>query len=87
MHDLIEYDFWLLKFYDKIDPPLKMRIIYNTKRCYAIRLKFGDKFLTSLTKLLVKAKSSIYSAIKDSLHLYCGKFSPFVVVGIFNMFL
>ena len=36
-----------------------MRIIYNAKHHYAICLKFGDKFLTSLTKLVAEAKASI----------------------------
>ena len=59
-----------------------MRVMYNVKRCYAIRLKFGDKFLTSLTKLVLEAKASIYSTIKENLLLYCRKFSAFVVVVI-----
>ena len=59
-----------------------MRVMYNVKRCYTIRLKFGDKFLTSLTKLVLEAKASIYSTIKENLLLYCRKFSAFVVVVI-----
>ena len=47
-----------------------MRIICNVKHRYAIRLKLGDKFLTSLTS-------------KENLLLYCCKFSAFVVVAYF----
>ena len=36
-----------------------MRIIYNVKQYYTIRLKFGSKFLTYLTKLVVKAKAIV----------------------------
>ena len=59
-----------------------MRVMYNVKDCYAIRLKFGDKLLTSLIKLLLEAKVTICSTIKENLLLYCRKFSAFVVVVI-----
>ena len=65
-----------------MDPPIRMRIIYNITHHYAIRLKFGDKFLTSLTKLLLEAKAIICSTIKENRLLYCRKFSTFVVVVI-----
>ena len=58
-----------------------MRVIYDVKHRYAILLKFGDKFLTSLTKLVPEAKPSICSTIKENLLLYC-TFSAFVVVII-----
>ena len=59
-----------------------MRVIYNVKHRYTIRLKFGEKFSTSLTKLVLKAKVSICSIIKEILLLYCSKFSAFAVVVI-----
>ena len=59
-----------------------MRVMYNVKHRYAIRLKFGDKFLTSLTSLVLEAKASICSTIKENLLLYWRKFSAFVVVVI-----
>ena len=43
-----------------------MRVKYNVKLYYEIRLKFGDKFLTSLTKLVLEAKAS---TIKENLLL------------------
>ena len=52
------------------------------KHRYATRLKFGDKFLTSLIKLVLEPKVSIYSTIKEILLLYCHKFSAFVAVVI-----
>ena len=36
------------------------------KHRYEIHLKFGEKFLTSLTKLELEANASIYFAIKKS---------------------
>ena len=59
-----------------------MRVTYNVKQRYTIRLKFGGKFLTSLTKLVLDAKASIRYKIKENLLLYCRKFSTFVVVVI-----
>ena len=34
--------------------------MYKVKNRYAIRLKFGDKFLTSVNKLMLEAKISIF---------------------------
>ena len=59
--------------------PIQMRIIYNVKHCYANYSKFGDKFLTFLTKLVLKAKASICSTIKENLLLCCRKFSAFAM--------
>ena len=61
---------------------IQMRVTYNVKHRYVICLKFGDKFLTFLTKSVVKAKASICSTIKENLLFYCRKFSTFVVVVI-----
>ena len=60
-----------------------MRITHNVKYCHTIQLKFGDKLLISLTKIVLEAKASICSTIKENLLLYCHKFSAFVVVVIF----
>ena len=62
--------------------PIQMKVTCNLKHRYAIRLKLGGKFLTSLTKLVLEAKVSICSTIRDILLLYCYKFSVFVVVVI-----
>ena len=59
-----------------------MRIIYNARHRYALRLKCGDKFLTFLTKLVLQGKAGIGSTIKENLLLYCRKFSAFVVIVI-----
>ena len=59
-----------------------MKILYNVKDCYAVPLKFRDKFLTSLTKLVLEVKASIYSTFNENLLLYCCTFSAFVVFVI-----
>ena len=60
---------------------VRMRVTYNVKHRYENRLKFGVKFLTSLTKSVLKAEASICSTIKESLLLYCRKFSAFVALS------
>ena len=58
-----------------------MRIIYNVRHCYAIRLKFGDKFLNILILTFsARMKTSICSKVKENLLLYYRKFSAFVVI-------
>ena len=49
-----------------MDLPIRMRIIYNGKYRYAIRLKCGDKFFPSPTKLVPEVKATICSTIKKS---------------------
>ena len=65
---LVKHDFrqnWL-KFYDKMDLPIRIGIICNMKYRHAIRLRFGDKFLTSLAKLVLEAKPSICFTIRKT---------------------
>ena len=57
-----------------------MRVVYNLKHRYAIVWNFGEKFLTSLFKLVLKVKGSISSTVQENLLLYCRKFSAFVVI-------
>ena len=47
-----------------------------------MRLKFEEKVLTFITKLVLEAKASICSTIKENLLLYYRRFSAFVVVDI-----
>ena len=42
---------------------IRMKVIYNAKHSYAIRLKLGDKSLTSVSKLEFEAKASMCSTI------------------------
>ena len=56
--------------------------MYNVKHRYAIHLKLGHKFLSSLTNLVLKAKASICSPIKENLLSYYRKSSSFVAVVI-----
>ena len=65
-----------------MDLSIRMRVFYNVKHRYEICLKFGDKFLTSVTKIVLEAKASICSTIKESPLLYCRKFSAFVAIVI-----
>ena len=84
MHKVFEHYFWqnLLKFHNEMDLSIRIITVYNVRYRYAIRLKFGGKCLTFLTKLVLEKKVSICSIIKENLLLYCRKFSAFVVVGI-----
>ena len=61
-----------------MDLPIRMGNIYNMKHCHAIILKFGEKFSTSKTKLVLEVKACIRSTIKEILPLYCRKFSVFL---------
>ena len=66
-----------LRFYGKMDFPIRMRIIYITRHRHMICLKFGDTFLNSLV-------GSICSTIKENLFLHCRKFPAFIIDVIFQ---
>ena len=57
-----------------------MRIIFNVRHRYTNRLQVRDKLPASLTKLVLEAKASISSTIKEHLHLV--KISILAVVVI-----
>ena len=57
--------------------PIRMEALNNSEHRRAICLKFGDLSLTSLIKLVLEVKASIYSTIKENLLLYCCKFFLF----------
>ena len=65
-----------------MDLPIQMRITYNVKHRYVVRLKIGNKFLTFLNKLVLEEKAGICSTIKENLLLYYRKFLVFIVVVI-----
>ena len=48
----------------------RMRTIYKVNHRYAIHLRFGDKFLAPVTKLMLEAKASTCSTTKENLLLY-----------------
>ena len=73
-----------MKVYDKIHLSIQMITIYNVKHLYEICLRSEDKFLTSLTKLVLDANISICSPIKENLLFYYRKFSTFVVSSMYN---
>ena len=50
-----------------MDLPIRIRFIFTAKHRYAIRLKFGDKFVPSVTKLALEVKASISSTIAENL--------------------
>ena len=52
-----------------MDLSIRMRIVYNLKHRYAMRLKFGEKLLTSLTKIVLEAKASTWLTFKENLLL------------------
>ena len=65
-----------------MDLSIRMRVMYNVKHRYASRLKFRDKFLSSLTESVLVTRASICSTTKEDPLLYCRKFSVFVVAVI-----
>ena len=66
-----------------MDLPIQVGRFNHAKRnCHATCLKSGVAFFTSLTKLLLEAKASVCSTIKENLLLYCCKFWEFFITII-----
>ena len=84
MYKLSEHYFWQnsLKFDDKMNLSIRMRIIYIVKHCHKIGVKFEEEFLAFLTKLVLEGKASNCSTIKENRLLYYRKFLAFVVIVI-----
>ena len=66
-YKLFKHDFWQSwwTFYDKINLPIRMRIICKVNHSDTIRFKLVDTFLTFPTKLVLEVKTNICSAIKE----------------------
>ena len=64
-----------------------MRIIYDVEHLYVIRSKFGDKFLSSLTKLVLEAKASICFTIKKTYFYIVVRFRHLLPLSKLNIFL
>ena len=62
-----------------MDLPIRKRIISNVKHRFAIRLKFGGKFLASLIKLVLEAKASVCSTTKKYYFYLVVSFRHFVI--------
>ena len=60
-----------------------MGIFDNVKYRHAICLRVGDRFVASLTMLVLESKASICLKIKENLVLNCRKFTA-VVVAVTN---
>ena len=65
-----------------MDATIQTRMLNDVNHRYAICLKFGDRFYTSITMLGLETKASICFKIKEKLILYCCKFLVFVVAVI-----
>ena len=65
-----------------MDLPIRMRITHNVKYRHVIRLEFGDAFITSLKKLMLKTKASSSSTIQEIILSYCRKFLAFAIAVI-----
>ena len=69
-----------------MDLSIQMIVTYNVKHSCAIRLKFGDKFLTSLTNLALEEKASISSTIKNIYFYIVVHFKHFLSLSWFNKY-
>ena len=70
-----------------MDLPVRMRISYNLKHRYVICLETGEKFFTSLAKLVTEAKPNIYSQSKKMYFYIVVIFRHLLLLLEFNMFL
>ena len=61
-----------------MDLSIRMRVIYNVKDRYAIRLKFRGNFLNQVSAR-IKSHYLLYN--KKSLLLYCSTFLAFIFVA------
>ena len=57
-------------FHDTVEILYGIRVMYNVNHRFAIRLKFDDKFVISLTKLLLKAKANVSALQSKKIYFY-----------------